>query len=479
MVDAQKDFAAEFRTPLVWCTVKLSEVISSGLRLDVESYGIEARNAHRRLMSGKYAPVFICGNNGLASAYVCGRFKRIWVEKSDYPIYQPSSIADLNPVPDGYISYNTRTNIEKLRLRKGQVLLSCSGNVGKTAYVSKTLDGLIFSHDLIRIECINPDDAGYLYAYFKSDVGSKVVASNTYGTVITHIEPEHLEKVPIPDAPIELKKKVNDLVVKSYELRDESNDLLDEANRLLIQELELPPLEKMKANTADKAEMFTIRLSQSDLRFDVSYHLPVVYDVIDHLKRYSAELTTVGDERISTRVLLPGRFKRSYVEKGMGRIFIGGKQIGQLDPQDKKYLSLSRHEKRISRELMLSENMTLITRSGTIGQLALVSKHWENWIASEHLIRVIPANENVAGYLNVFLASQWGRLLIERNTYGSVVDEITDEQVKNIPFPLLKNHDIQRKINDLALQANAKRYEAYLMEKDAINVIDEEVLAQN
>lgn len=80
------------------------------------------------------------------------------------------------------------------------------------------------------------------------------------------------------------------------------------------------------------------------------------------------------------------------------------------------------------------------------------------------------------GYLNIFLASDYGFPLITRHTYGSVVDEIDDHHVRAIPVPLLKNHEVQKQINDLALEANQKRYEAYLLEQEALQIMDTEVI---
>ena len=120
--------------------------------------------------------------------------------------------------------------------------------------------------------------------------------------------------------------------------------------------------------------------------------------------------------------------------------------------------------------------MTLITCSGTIGKVALVGKHWEGWTANQHIIRVIPASKDIAGFLNVFLSSDYGHELITRYTYGSVVDEINDNHVSQIAFPLLKNQEIQAEINSLALEANAKRYEAYTLEQKALNKMNDEVI---
>ena len=191
------------------------------------------------------------------------------------------------------------------------------------------------------------------------------------------------------------------------------------------------------------------------------------------MQKNSAGLVELGDKKISEKIILPGRFKRIYVEEGHGKIFIGGKQIYELDPSNKKFLSASHHEN--LDEISIKQNTILITRSGTIGKVVLVPKHWENWIASEHLIRIIPSDEKIAGYLKIFLSTDYGRELIVRNTYGAVVDEIDDKQVKKIPVPILKNKSAQEEINLLALRANEKRFLAYEAEREALKIFAEEI----
>lgn len=462
-------------SPIKWSSISLSDVVARGKRLEASVFDVEAKHAREILNNGKYPLTTVCGKTGLANAYTCARFKRIWVKKSKFPIYQPSSILDIKPTPDGYISSKTKVNIDSLRVSKGQILMTCSGTIGKIAYVSDTLDNLIFSHDLLRITCKELIDAGYLYTYFKSYIGQKILTTSQYGAVISHIEPEHLLSVPVPNPDISIKTLINKLIVASFSLRDKSNELINIATQKLIDELKLPPLDEMIAKN-NVVNTFSVKLSNLATRADASYHVPVVNDIIKHLKKYAAEITTVADPRISQNVTLPGRFKRVYVEEGQGYPFIGGKQINELDPSNKKYLSKVKHSKRIKNELLLNEGTTLITRSGTIGKVALVPKHWEKWVASEHIIRVVPANKEIAGYLNIFLSSDYGYQLIKRYTYGSVVDEIDDNQVRQIIIPLLKNQEVQKEINDLVLEANAKRYEAYCLEQQALKIMNEQVI---
>lgn len=466
-------------SPVKYCSVHLSDVIARGKRLEASVFDVEAMQARALIAGGKYPQTFLGGAEGIATSYVCGRFKRIWVKTSDIPIYQPSSIVDIKPSPDGYISSKTKTNINALRVQKNQILMTCSGTVGKVSYVSETLKDKVFSHDLLRIDCKNPNDAGYVYAYLKSSVGNQILCTNRYGAVITHIEPEHLATIPIPDAPAMLKNTIHHRIEKSYALRDASNDLIDEATALLVKALNLPPMDDIAPSFYEKdAEVntFSVPLSRLSGRLEASYHVPIVDAVMERLRQNAAEVTMIGDPRISREVILPGRFKRVYVDEGHGRVFIGGKQLYELDPANKKYLSNVHHGSRISKQLELHENMTLITCSGTIGKVSLVPKHWENWAANQHIIRIVPVSSDVAGYLYIFLASDYACPLIRRFTYGSVVDEIDDHHVRRIAVPLLKDRAAQRKINDLALEANEKRYEAYRLEQDALKMLNEQII---
>lgn len=467
-------------SPLKWCSVSLSDVISRGKRLEASVFDVEAKQARALVSNGKYGTRLLGGENGIIkSAYYPGRFKRIYCDRTNgEAFFLPSQMAEIYPKAEKYISALTKCDMNELRLKPNTLLLTRSGTIGTVSLVSKTTQGKVYSDDVIRVQFKTDHDIGFVYTFLKSKTGSKILTTNGYGSVITHLEPEHLATVPIPNAPVELKKKIHNLIVQSYELRDESNDLIDQATNLLVTELKLPDIDSFDVGLFRKTssvDTFSVKLSDMSGRLDASYHVPIVEAITTHLHQYAEEVTTVGDTRISKDVVLPGRFKRVYVDEGNGRVLIGGKQLHELDPSGKKYISSTKHDN-ILGKLEVLENTTLITRSGTIGKVALVPKHWEHWIPSDHIIRVIPANKKVAGYLNIFLASDYGFHLITRFTYGSVVDEIDDNHVRAVPVPFLKNHETQKRINDLALEANQKRYEAYLLEQEALKVLDTEVI---
>jgi type I restriction enzyme S subunit len=81
------------------------------------------------------------------------------------------------------------------------------------------------------------------------------------------------------------------------------------------------------------------------------------------------------------------------------------------------------------------------------------------------------------GYIYAFLASNYGKELIKRFSYGSVVDEVDDNQLASVEFPLVDRH-IQDEIGDLILEANRKWTDAYKLEKSAITNV-ENLIEQN
>lgn len=464
---------------LKWCSVSLSEMISVGKRLEASVYDVDSRNALEVLNNCKYEKKDLIAPDGFVlNAHYGGRLKRLYISSDNenaIGFIGSSEMLDTQPMPVKFMIDNEK--VDSLRVKKNTVLISRSGTIGNLTIVNDTLSKLLVSEHAIRLEC--KEYPGYVYAFLKTNVGQAIIKSKMYGAVIQQIEPEHLADIPVPNPPEIIKLRINDLVMQSFKLRDESNKLIEQAKKMLVDELKLPPIHEFKkamyANTS-QLNTFSVKMSEMSMRADASYHVPVAKKIIEHLKEHAKEVTIVGDRRISKQIVLPGRFKRVYVTEGQGRVFFGGKQIYELDPANKKYLSLVHHNKRIKSELEILENTVLITRSGTIGKVLLAPKNWEHWIANEHIIRIVPASRDMAGYLSIFLSTDYGYNLITRFTYGSVVDEIDAKHVSEIVVPILNNTDIQKEINELALQANLKRFEAYKMEQNAFAIMDKDVM---
>jgi len=441
-------------------------------------FDVESKHIRNVLNNGKYPLVQLDGDEGLIEdSFYPGRFKRIYCEKGEgIEFYLPSQMTDIYPEPTKWISKLTKASIEKLRLEIGTLLLTRSGTIGNVTIVSKTLKNKVFSDDVIRTSFRNEEDLGYVYAYLKSEYGNNILKTNSYGSVITHIEPEHLKEMLIPDAPFIIKKKIHDLIMDSYANRDESNRLIDEATKIMIEELELPPIDDLKKEAfsySKEINSFSIKLSDLNGRLESNYHLPIIKVLENHL-REKADLVKLENKEITENIVLAGVFKRNYVQKGHGYPFLGGKEITQLSPETDKYLSKITHKKRYEKELRVKENWILVTDRGTIGKVVIVPKHMENMAVSQNVLKIVP--KIYPGYIYCFLNSDYGQILIKRQSYGSVVNMIDDSSLGDVQIPIIKDREIVKKIDCLVLEANELRYQAYKQEQKAIEIMNREVL---
>lgn len=460
---------------LKYTSVSLTDVFNNKLRLEANAFNLEAKVAKEKVINSKYGFLKLWSSNGLVSnAFYPGRFKRIYVSRKDgKPFFLPSQMTEVKPKATKYISPKTYKTLDGVELIANNLLMSRSGTIGKCSITSKSNIGKLYSDDIIRVSFKNEFDLGYTYAFFKTTDGQLILQTNNYGAVVKHIEPEHLESIIVPNAPETIKKEIHELVIESYDLRDESNDLIDKAESILYEELQLKPIEELKTAYFDNSvelRNYSTKLSGLRLRLDGSYHIPIVQLVEQEIKRHAKEITTIGE--LSKDVILAGVFKRTYVDRENGVPFLGGRDITQLNPQVEKFLSKSVHAIRIKKELEVFENYVLISDRGTIGKVQIVPKHWNGWAVSQNIIKVVANSNDIAGYLFCFFNSDYGQILIKRETYGSVVDMIDDKNVSGIHVPLLKNKKKQKEINDLVLRANELRYKAHLREQEAIKKME-------
>jgi type I restriction enzyme, S subunit len=395
---------------LMWVSLPVNDIISNDYRYEAGCYNIDVLKNKELLANLGLNLSKLSGENGISDVSYPNRFKRIYVEKSDYPLILPSQIMEVKIKTINYISKRTLDSFDHLKVGPNELLLTRSGTIGKIRYTTNSMKDLILSDDIIRIKPKNPIDAAYIYAYIRSDIGQNMLSLKPYGAVIKHIEPDHLNNYMIPYPDDKTRKAIGEKIIKSYELRDKSNDLVDLAENLLIDNLGLSPLDKIRPLKLEKdisVKNFSVKSNELNERFEAKYHDPIIESIERRVRNTESELIPLGDKRLSEKIILPGRFKRFYVEKDNGAVFLGGKQIYELDPYNKKYLSLKKHRSRIESQLFLHENMIAITCSGTIGRVNLIPKHWEDWTMSQHVIRIIPANKDIAGYISLAKLRIW------------------------------------------------------------------------
>lgn len=452
--------------------VRLADVLDAGLRLEASAYALEARHAVAELHACPHPLRILLGESGVCQdAHNGTRFPRVYVsEANGVPFLSSSDIIGLRPERGNYLSRKHTPKLEKLLIQPWMVLVSRSGTIGNVSLASPRMANWAISEHVIRITVPDRDTAGYVAAFLRSHWGRAQLVGMVYGSVIQHIEPEHLTRVLIPDLPSIRRIAIGRAFVDAALKRDEANDKLDAADAQLRAALKLIQLPAPKQGPV----VNTVRAAKWAGRLDAAFHNPTAHWVEQQLRDSGFEVLPLADKRLTKAINGVTKFrKRVYVDKG-GIPLLSSKQLFQVDPIEVKRLARGAHEDDLE-EICLAENMIAITRSGTIGRVQIVPRYMHGWANSEHTIRAIAQDDETAGYLYAWLASDFGQMLITRYSYGSVIVEIDRFMVGEIPVPILPGAE-RTAIAKLVLEANRLRDEAWRLEQDALKMLRGEVV---
>lgn len=450
-------------------------------RLDGRYYAHEAFTA-RRVVEDSGLEVKRLEDT-VQDIFVLGRFKRIYARdpSAGWPYLSATKALTFRPTSERWIARDhAPKDAEYHFAREGWILLTCSGTVGRMMIASKRLEKFFLTHDLIRILPSASVPKGYLYAFLSSWVGQALIAKSEYGSAIKHLEPHHLAGVQVPLLPQAEQEAIHDEITRAYALRNEANDLLDEAEGQLYCELGLTPFDPAQVRymsppsregsnlpAPPPLEAFTTPASELNERLDASYHVPIAQAAVRQLRNGKYPLAPLAD--LTDDVFIPPRFKRIYVDRAYGTPFLQPSHLPLMRPYDLGYLAeITEHLD----DLILTRGDVLVTTDGTVGRVAVVSSYLDGWAGSNNMARIrygVPDHRN--GYLALFLTVPYGRYQLAREIYGGVVDHLEEGHIRGVLIPEAPL-DVQRAIGEKVVMAYEKKDEANAVEDAAIQRIE-------
>ena len=323
-------------------SVALSEVIDAGLRFEASTFNIAARSAREKLERSGYTLRPLFGDSGVATeAHNAFRFRRIFVsEAHGIPFLPSSEINSVRPRVERWLSRKLTRRLDHLMIRQNDVLISCSGSIGNIGFAGRRMAGMALSQDAIRVRFADEEVAGYVAAFLRTGFGRLQLQSVTYGSVIVHIEPEHLSRVYVPDMGTSVQRKIGRIIIAATEKRDEANDLIDAAISKMESAVGIPPFSSIEHETSRLSNC--VRLRELSGRFEGAYHDPVARTVKSMLDGSGVHVVPLRDSRFIELIRPITKFrKRVYVEAG-GIPLLSSKQLFQIDPVDIKRLGVCR-----------------------------------------------------------------------------------------------------------------------------------------
>ncbi|OYP15711.1 restriction endonuclease subunit S [Streptomyces sp. FBKL.4005] len=453
-----------------------------GLRLDAKPY-LSGAFATRKLLERlpvEKVPLKEVTAGHAGGLYNGPQFRRVYLTHPEHSVPFVGSkdmlVADLSTLPRLRKTDAESSQLSYLKLEPGMTLISCSGfNAGRRSYVRPDMAGYWSSQDVLKVV---PDPerigAGYLQAFLASRFGEALVRGSVYGSAVKHIEPHHIEDLPVPRFGEAVEKEIHELVQEAAELRAEFQKGLDSATRDLFRTAGLEDLLDMRWHEQGR----DLGFAQSGLTATTLRALnfqPRARRVVERLK--TVEHVTLGEVCAKGMLGSGVRFKRIDAEPGHGAVrLIGQRQAFWLRPEG-RWISPDYAPPGI----FAADETVMIAAQGTLGDYEvfcrpfLVTGSWLDHAYSQHFLRVVSGNRAVPGaYLFAFLRSEAAFRVLRSMSVGGKQQDLHEELRKSIPVPVLTDADRDRIANTVR-DAYKKRDQADRKEDLALMKLEQAV----
>ena len=435
-----------------------SKFVVSQMRLDGSFHLSDGLEVRKLVSRSPYGTTEI--KDVTSDIYCPGIFKRNYV-KSGIPFLGGGDIQKQDLDSGKYLRKKNTPNYEILQIKKGWSLVTCGGTIGDAVFANNLLAKCWVSQHVMRVIPKNIKE-GMLYAYLASKYGKLLLTTNTYGSVIPTLNAGNIANLPIPRFQESFQREIDDLVQEAAKLRENASNALEYAIGYFDTLFLMPFKESCLGKVSSKEILTSI-----NKRFEASFHISEGKDIDKYIKEHY-EWKSLGE--VCSNISRPDIFKRYYVKKGI--TFLGGADIFLATPDSEKRLSPKKTAN--IEALMIKEGTILLPRSGTIGNVAWAHAGHAQKLASEHVIRITPNDILRAGYVYAFLASKYGKKLIQRYIFGSVIQHVEPPHIKLIPVPII-DKKVMDDIHDKVMVYSSAMGKAIEYERKAITMVEQEI----
>ncbi len=329
-------------------------------------------------------------------------------------------------------------NSEYLLNERDILIVRSGANTGNVGIIENYLKNSTFGSYTIclRTTKINPY---FLYIFFNSKFGKLQTLRLQTGMAQPNLNIPNIEEIKIPlNVSNELQKEIEKIVLRAFEIKENSKSLYSQAENLLLEELGLKNFEEegglwsvVKMSEAKKAN-----------RMDAEYFQPKYDKLISKINDQDSKILENFVKEYSTGYPFKSE---NYQEQGVRLIRINNIRKGFIDLKDTVYLS--------EKDYLLSPKDTansgdiVLSMSGTIGMTAIIPENITKCSINQRILRITPKDID-KNYLVLLLNSIIGSYQLERIGTGGVQTNISYKDIKNVLIPILPK-PIQQKIAEL------------------------------
>ena len=362
-------------------------------------------------------------------------------------------VFDLRPIPRKWLSLEQTDAASQRFVAPRTILVTRSGTVGRATLARDSLRDVVISDDLLRVDPKSDKHWGWLYAYLRAPLVIGMMQSLHYGHVVKHLQPTHLDDVPILEIDENSRVEFDRRVRTVLDRRNRAEKYLKRAEELLSDALHVPSIARKSSHSIVKSR----DLASGRRRMEGTFHTEKVRLLLNRIAAHTVDPL----KEVSERVWWMTRFSRSFGDSGVP--YRSADELFSIGQVSDKRVHLDPIER--PKDFFVKDGWILMACSGQVyglnGSVTLATRRDESYFFSHDLIRIVPRSEAIRpGYLFAYLGHpDVGRVLLKRAAYGSSVPHIDPGDVEDLPIARLSRSK-ENQIADLAAKASQSSAEA-------------------
>lgn len=389
------------------------------------------------------------------------------------------------------------TRARRLVLTGDVIVSSIEGSLGSCALITEDYDHALCSTGfyVVRSSQINSET---LLTLFKSEPIQQLLKKGCSGTILTGIGKQEFKQIPIPLISPEVQAEIAQHIQRSFALRKEASQLLEEAKLSVEQAVEMGGgnllIYNKLQNIASQEERLAMYLLLKDLgllaeksprhkvvatekklsasffasgRLDAEYYQPK-YDYLD------SQLSQLLIQRLGAIVdirksIEPG--SEAYQAEGIPFVRVSDlNKLGLETPSvclDRATYATAPHPQK---------DTILLSKDGSVG-IAYKVEDDTDVITSGAILHLSVKEKSVLpDYLTLVLNSPIVKMQAERDAGGSIIQHWKPSEIEQVVIPIL-SPDIQQKLSEQVSKSFALHREANALLAEAKAMVERTIEA--
>lgn len=424
---------------------------------------------------------------------------------TDYDTTRPAYIrgGDISSnriVADNMVSISSEfIPSEETTCIEGDIIMAMIGSVGTASIVSQDFSGSYISNNLGLLRLRNPSiRAEVLHLYLTSPIGKMFFTQRQMVTAQPKIAFRDIENIPIPLIRPEVQAEIAQHIQRSFALRKEASQLLEEAKLSVEQAIEIGGGKLLIYNelqeNINKEERLAMYLLLKEL--GLINEKPQHYKVVATEKKLSASFFTSG--RLDAEYYQP---KYDYLDSQLAQL--STKRLGELvemrksiEPGSDAYQTEGIPFVRVSdlnkfgletpsvcldRATYATaprpqKDTILLSKDGSVGIAYKVETDMDVITSGAILHLSVKEKEILPDYLTLVLNSPIVKMQAERDAGGSIIQHWKPSEIEQVVIPILPP-DIQQKLSEQVSKSFALRREAGALLAEAKAMVERAIEA--